>query len=200
MLVLFLAAKKEKLVSIAAMAGMLVLLVAPLYWAATPLLYGVNDTLPQAGPSQQGFGQHGFGQRQGMGGGMNSGINTKLLEYVTRNNTGETYLFAVTDSHTAAPYIIETGKAVMAMGGFSGTDSILTVDKLKQMVADRKVKYFLVPSSGFGGRGGGSEVMEWIRANGTEVPKEEWQSNSAQGGPQGGPMGMGDGNTLYKIN
>lgn len=168
-LVLFLAAKREKLMAKAAMAGMLVLLVAPLYWAATPLLYGVNDTLPQAGPRQQGF-----GQRQGMGGVPDSGINTKLLEYVTKNNTGETYLFAVTDSHTAAPYIIETGKAVMAMGGFSGTDSILTVDKLKQMVADRKVKYFLVPSSGFGGRGGGSEVMEWIRANGTEVPKEEW--------------------------
>ncbi|MHB8987002.1 MAG: mannosyltransferase YkcB-related protein, partial [Eubacteriales bacterium] len=195
-LVLFLTAKKQKLSSIAAMAGMLVLLAAPLYWAATPLLYGVNDTLPQAGPNQQGF-----GQRQDMGGGPNSGINDKLLEYVTRNNTGETYLFAATDSHTAAPYIIETGKAVMAMGGFSGSDPILTVEKLQKMVANKEVKYFLISSgSGFGGRGGGgsSEVMDWIRANSTEVPKEEWQTTTNSS--QGGPMGMENDRTLYKIN
>lgn len=200
-LVLFLAAKKQKLASMAAMAGMLVLLAAPLYWAATPFLYGDNSMLPQAGPKQQGF-----GQRQDMGGGPGSGINTKLLEYVTKNNTGETCLFATTDAGTAESYIIETGKAVIAMGGFSGSDPILTVEKLKQMVANKEVKYFLIPSgSGFGGRGGGgsNEVMDWIRANSTEVPKEKWQSNSPQGdpaGPQGGPMGMGNDRMLYKIN
>jgi len=195
-LVLFLAAKKQTLASMAAMAGMLVLLVAPLYWAATPLLYGDNSMLPQAGPKQQGF-----GQRHGMGGGPNFGINDKLLEYVTENNTGETYLFATTDSHTAQSYIIDTGKAVMAMGGFSGSDPILTVEKLKQMVANKEVKFFLIPSSGSGrGGGGSSEVLDWIRTNSTEVPKEEWQSNSDQGGPQGGPMGMGNNETLYRIN
>jgi len=132
---------------------------------------------------------------------MNSGINTKLLEYVTRNNMGETYLFATTDASTAEPYIIETGKAVMAMGGFSGSDPILTVDKLKQMVADKKVKYFLIPSdSGPGGRGGSSEVLDWIRANSTEIPKEEWQPDTGRDGPQGGPMGMGSGMALYEIN
>jgi len=199
-LVLLIAAKKEKLVSIAAVAGMLVLLAAPLFWATTPILYGGNSMLPQAGPSQRGF-----GQRQGMGGGMSSGINMKLLEYVTKNNTGETYLFATTDASTAEAYIIETGRAVMPMGGFSGSDPILTVEKLKQMVANKVVKYFLIPSgSGSGGRGGNSEVLDWIRANSTEVPKEDWQATSAQGGPQsgpqGGPMGMGNDRTLYKIN
>jgi len=195
-LVLLLAAKKEKLVSIAAAAGMLALLAGPLYWAVTPLLYGDNYTMPQAGPSRQGF-----GQRQGMGGGMNSGINTKLLDYVTRNNTGEAYLFMTPEASTAESYIIETGQAVVAMGGFSGSDPILTIEKLEQMVADKKVKFFLIPSSGSGGRGGGSEVMDWIRANSTEVPKEEWQSNAAQNGQQDGrPMGMGNNETLYEIN
>lgn len=203
-LILFFAAKKQKLSSMAAMAGLLVLLAAPLYWATTPLLYGGNSMLPQAGPVQHGGpnqpdgqSQQGFSQRQHMGGGPNSGINTKLLAYLTRNNTGETYLFATTDSHTAAPYIIATGKAVMAMGGFSGSDPILTVDKLKKLVANKEVKYFLIPSSGFDGRGGrgNSEVLEWIRANSTEVPKEEWQANSAQSDP----MGMRNDRTLYKI-
>jgi 4-amino-4-deoxy-L-arabinose transferase-like glycosyltransferase len=224
-LVLFVAAK-EKWTPIAAMAGMLVLLVAPLYWAATPILYGDNSTIPQAGPNQRGFGfgprlemRDGFGPgasaqspglqrfsaRAGMRGGPESRINTKLLQYVTKHNTGEKYLFATTNANTAAPYIIETGKPVMAMGGFSGSDPILTVSKLQEMVKNKEVKYFLIPSrsdfrgfGGFGGRSGSSEVLDWIRAHSKEVPKSEWQANSSQGG-QGGPMGFGGEETLYEI-
>lgn len=199
-LVLFLAARKRKLPSVAAVAGMLVLLAAPLYWAATPLLYGNNSMLPQAGPSGRAHfaqappnqGQSGRGA--GMGGGPNSGINDKLLEYVTRNNTGEKCLFATTEASTAESYIIETGRAVIAMGGFSGSDPVLTVDKLKKMVADKKVKFFLIPSTSGRGRGN-SQVLEWIRANGTEIPAEEWQSDSGQGSP----AGMRDGNALYQV-
>jgi 4-amino-4-deoxy-L-arabinose transferase-like glycosyltransferase len=191
-LVLCLAARKEKLTFVPAMAGMLVLLVAPLFWATTPLLYGDNEVMPQAGPIQQGI-----GPKMGMGSGPNSEINTKLLEYVTQHNTGETYLFATTDSHSADTYIIKTGKAVMAMGGFSGSDPILTVEKLKEMVKNNEVKYFLIPSgSGFGGRSGNSEVLNWIRTHSTEVPKEEWQSNVMQSNP----MGRADNLTLYQIN
>ena len=192
-LVLFLAAKKQKLTAIAAIAGMLVLLAAPLYWATTPLMYGDNAMMPAAGPSQQGF-----GQKQGNGDGQGSGINEKLLEYVTANNTGETILFATTEANTAESYIIRTGKAVIAMGGFSGSDPVLTVEKLQQMVANKKVKYFLIASSGSGGRGGSSEVLDWIRANSTQVPQEEWQAASTQN--QGGPTGRGNENALYKIN
>ncbi|ACV64975.1 glycosyl transferase family 39 [Desulfofarcimen acetoxidans DSM 771] len=200
-LILLLAAGKEKLSGITAIAGLLVLLAAPLYWATTPLLYGVNDVMPQAGPSRQAGagGPRQIGGAPGqMGGDFGSGVNEKLLEYVTKHNTGETYLFAVTDSHSAAPYIIETGKAVMAMGGFSGGDSILTVEKLKKMVADKKVKYFLI-SSGSGGRGGSSEVTEWIRANSVEVPKDAWQMNANSSQDQGGPMRNGS-ETLYQIS
>ncbi len=136
------------------------------------------------------------------------GINTKLLEYLTRNNTGETYLFATNDTSIAEAYIIQTGAAVIPMGGFNGSDNILTVEKLEKMVTD--MKYFLIPSGsgsggGFGDRDGSSDVMSWIRANSTEVPKEEWQDNSSvQSGPQGfsqgGPMGGGNDRTLYEIN
>lgn len=190
-LVLFFAGKKKRLSSIAAKLGLLVLLVAPLYWSVTPLLYGVNSVMPAAGPSQQGVGQN-----QGMGNGPTTNINQQLLDYVTKNNTGEKYLFATTDANSASPYIIKTGKAVMAMGGFLGSDPALTVEKLKQMVANKEVKYFLI-SSGSDSRGGSSnnEVLNWIRANSTEVSKDQWQSNTFQGGD----MGMGGEKTLYQI-
>jgi len=194
LVILLLARKKQKLAFTAAIACMLVLLVAPLFWSATPILYGDNSMIPQAGPGQQRI-----GQRQNVRDGRTSGINTKLLDYLTKNNTGETCLFATTDTSTAEAYIIQTGKAVIPMGGFSGSDPVFTVEKLKKAVADKKVKYFLISSgSGFDGRGdGSSEVLEWIRKNSTEVPKEEWQSASSN---SDGPAGMRNGMALYKIN
>ncbi|WP_312883506.1 glycosyltransferase family 39 protein [Paenibacillus germinis] len=211
-LVLVLTAKKEKIAHTAAILGLLVLLAAPLYWAATPLLYGGNSMLPEAGPNLK--------QSSGMGGSRMGGpgeVNTKLLDYVTKNNTGETYLFAVSRATEASSYIIKTGKAVMAMGGFSGSDPILTVDKLKEMVQNKEIKYFLISSGGFGGGGGtSSELTTWIKEHSTEVPKSEYQSETAQtqqgeqdqvstqdgrdgqDRPMGG--GMNGSGTLYEIN
>ncbi|MED3895557.1 glycosyltransferase family 39 protein [Priestia aryabhattai] len=124
-------------------------------------------------------------------GGMNAEVNKKLLNYLTKNNTGEKYLFATTDSTSAAPYIIETGKPVMAMGGFSGSDPILTVSKLKAMIKKGEVKYFYL--SGMG-KGGQSDVITWIKENSKEIPSSKWQSTSSSS--QQGPSGNG---TLYEI-
>jgi 4-amino-4-deoxy-L-arabinose transferase-like glycosyltransferase len=177
-LILVIASKKEKLTHIAAIAGLLALLVAPLYWAATPLLYGGNSMLPEASPSLK--------QSSGMGGGSHIGgsgeVNTKLLDYVTKNNTGEKYLFGVSRATEASSYIIQTGKAVMAMGGFSGSDRILTVDKLKQMVQNKEIKYFLLSSGGFGGGEVSSDITTWIKEHSTEVTKSEYQSETTQTG------------------
>lgn len=188
----------------ASVAGMLVLLAAPLFWSATPIIYGGNSMLPAAGPTSSGTGMgmpgqtQGKGQTQGQSLGKTAGqsqenIDTNLLDYLTANNTGEKYFFATTNAGTAEAYIIKTGKAVMAMGGFSGSDPILTVDKLKQMVANKEVKYFL--SSAGGPRGGSSDVQAWIIQNGKVVPQIEWQSST---GNSGG--GMNASQTLYEIN
>ncbi|TGE32082.1 glycosyltransferase family 39 protein [Desulfosporosinus sp. Sb-LF] len=209
---------------VAALGGILILLVAPLYWATTPLIYGDNAMMPAAGP-QNGAGMHGQGPGQDQAqaqskvqvqdqtqnltqdqthvqapnqsqGQPQENVDTQLLAYLTANNTGEKYLFATTNAGTAEAYIINTGKAVMAMGGFSGSDPILTVDKLKQMVANKEVKYFLSSSGGPGG--GSSDVQAWIIQNGKVVPQTEWQSSTNNGNFQGG-KGMNGSQTLYEI-
>lgn len=179
--ILVLRTKLEQLNRLAATAGLLILLVVPLYWAATPLMYGGNSMLPEAGPQLKSSARGADGGGGGGGPGMGQdNVNAKLLQYVTEHNTGETYLFATARATTAAPYIIESGKAVMAMGGFSGSDPILTVDKLKELVKNKQVKYFLIDGmGGGGGPGGSSELTEWIKANGTEVPSSEWQTTSS---------------------
>ena len=173
------------------------LLVAPLFWATTPMIYGGNSMMPAAGP-QSGEGMPGQArvQRQGQGQGqMQESINTKLVDYLTTNNTGEKYLFATTNAGTAEAYIIKTGKAVMAMGGFSGSDPILTVDKLKQMIANKEIKYVLLSSGGPGG--GSSDVQTWIRSNGTAIPSSEWQSSTDSSGGMG--MDRNGSSALYEI-
>jgi len=132
-------------------------------------------------------------------------VDQDLVKYLTEHNTGEKYLFATTSSQTAAPYIIETRKAVMAMGGFSGSDPILTVDKLKKMVENGDVKYFLLSGEGFGGRGGSSDVTEWIIQNSTAIPESEWKGTGATASASDSSTGVTDmggfgGTTLYEIH
>ncbi|MFC3798297.1 glycosyltransferase family 39 protein [Cohnella sp. GCM10012308] len=154
-----------------AIAAMCVLLAAPLYWSATPLLYGGNSKLPVAGP-----GLRSSNSVEGDDQGAASQVDQALYKYLSDRNTGETYLFATDNVSTAESYIIATGSAVMAMGGYSGNDPILTPERLAQLVRDEEVKYFLI---GNGGRGGGSttSVSDWIVANGREIAAGEWAQN-----------------------
>ncbi|MCL6603281.1 MAG: glycosyltransferase family 39 protein [Paenibacillus sp.] len=198
LLLVALKGKEKPFVYAAGLAGLMVLLIGPTYWALTPITYGQNSMIPAAGPTG-GNEMGGFQmnaerltqfQNAGVPGGTNSGVpsgfsgrmgnsegvNQQLLAYLQSNNTGEKYLFAVMDYNTAAPYIVEEDAAVVILNGFSGSDTVYTADTLKALVESGKVKYFLVSSGGMGGgRGGNSELTSWITENGTEVPAAEWQ-------------------------
>jgi 4-amino-4-deoxy-L-arabinose transferase-like glycosyltransferase len=85
LLLLILRRRELKFASTAAMAGFLALLIGPLYWAATPITYGQNSMMPQAGPGLAGD-RGGMGQfpgaamgaewRSGQGAGTGSGQGT----------------------------------------------------------------------------------------------------------------------------
>ncbi|WP_161797068.1 ArnT family glycosyltransferase [Bacillus sp. TH008] len=163
------------------------LLLTPVYWSATPLMYGNSSVLPEAGPQL----------KSSSGGGMfSSDVDTGLLSYLRKNNTGEEYLFATLTTVTAAPYIINADENVMALGGFNGTDPILTVSELKKLVKEGKVKYFLIP----GNNSGNSELVSWIKKHGAKISSDEYSSSSStiQQGTRGGPGGGGE-TTLYKV-
>jgi 4-amino-4-deoxy-L-arabinose transferase-like glycosyltransferase len=87
---------------------------------------------------------------------------------------------------TASPYIIATGRPVMALGGFSGGDPILTVEELQALVANGTVRYFLLGADGRGfggGPGGSSGVTSWVTTFCSVVPATEWSgSGSASSG------------------
>jgi hypothetical protein len=68
---------------------------------------------------------------------------------------------------------VQTGKAVVTIGGFSGSDATPTVGQLAQMVKDGELKYVLLggDGGGMGGPGGGasSALTAWVQAHGKAV-------------------------------
>jgi 4-amino-4-deoxy-L-arabinose transferase-like glycosyltransferase len=146
------------------------LLVAPTVWAAIPVIQNVQAQLPEAGPIQQG----GFGNRSG----GNDSANTKLIQYLEAHQGSTQYLVATASSNSADSIILVTNKPVMVLGGFSGSDPILTVSQLQTLIKENKVHYFLISSGGFGPGDGQSTLTTWVQQHGTFVPTSQWQSSS----------------------
>ncbi len=204
----------------AAFAG---LLVAPAVWTGYSAMAGnVSAQIPSAGPSaEESASRDGSGRFSGRGGaapgadsetapgagsettpgagfgagrGRTSG-STELIRFLEKNNTGEKFLAAVPSAAEAEPIILATGRPVMAVGGFSGSTQTLTVEKLRQMVKNGEIRYYLL--GGSGGRAGGSdEVAEWVRQNGKAVDSSLWSSGKTQ---TAGAGGLSSGQTLYDL-
>ena len=123
-----------------------------------------------------------------------SDSSEKLIRFLEANNTGEKWLIAVPDAAEAEPIILATGKPVMAIGGFSGNDDTLTVEKLEELVASGQLKYFLASDGGRGGSDG--EVTAWVKEYGTAVDSSQWGGSSSGSGF----TGRGGGGTLYDLS
>jgi len=159
----------------AAALGGVGLLAAPTIWAADTVVSGSGGGTPTAGPRPQngagGFpgaatrsgrgpavgarfgGRAGGGGFGGFGGRDNASANTALTRYLEAHQGKARYLLATLNSMSAAPIIIATGEPVMALGGFSGGDRIVTPSDLSTFVSDGTVRFFML-NGGFGGFGG----------------------------------------------
>ncbi len=110
----------------------------------------------------------------GFGGGDQSTSSTALTQYLVAHQGSAKYLVAVSGAQSAAPIILATGKPVVTIGGFTGSDNAPTVSQLAAMVKSGQLKYVLI-SSGGGGRGGpggggsSSAITQWVQAHGKAV-------------------------------
>jgi 4-amino-4-deoxy-L-arabinose transferase-like glycosyltransferase len=104
----------------------------------------------------------------GPGGGT---VSTSVVRYLEAHQGSAKYLVAASGSMTTAPIIIQTGKAVVTIGGFNGADPAPTVSQLQAMVAKGELRYVLLPGTGGGGPGGrASQALQtWVQQHGTAV-------------------------------
>jgi 4-amino-4-deoxy-L-arabinose transferase-like glycosyltransferase len=177
----------------AAALGVVALLMAPTIWAAMPALGAGGGMLPSAvGPRggvaagagfARGGGAENPGVRGGPGGagasgrpdgffrgGPGGGANQQqVLDYLEANQGTAEFLVATSNAMSAAPLVLETGKPVMALGGFLGSDPILNAQSFANLVQSGVVR-FVMGGGGRGGFGGGnSGVMGWVQQNCTQV-------------------------------
>jgi len=163
-------------------------LVIPMYWSVMTVTDGSNNNLPTAYEGQTGNGpQDGFlaspaqGQIGADGRGGDRSVNSEMLEYLQANTQGMKYLMAVPSSQQGAQYVIETGRPVLYMGGFSGGDAVVNADDLKQLVANGELRYIL-----YGGdRSNNQEISNWLTSSCTVVNGFTATQNGAQGQPGG---------------
>jgi 4-amino-4-deoxy-L-arabinose transferase-like glycosyltransferase len=121
------------------------------------------------------------------GGGANGRVNQQLVDYLERHQGSATFLVAVNGSVTAAPFILQSGKPAIAIGGFTDTDPAPTVAEFELLVASGKVHSVYIPR-GAGSAAGTNEtnlVDAWAVHHGTIV-------NAAAYGQKGHTMVLYD--------
>ena len=175
-------------VAVAGLAGLLALGSGSAAYAADTAATPHAGSLPSAGPtsstatgvsglgggspfSQQGNGndpQSGQGEfAGGSGPGASSSSNTGLAALLETTST-RWAAATVGDQSAASLELASGGKAVMAIGGWSGSDPTPTLAQFKAYVAAGEIRYFIVGGAG-GGPGGGagtsSEITNWVTSN-----------------------------------
>ncbi|WP_238156815.1 glycosyltransferase family 39 protein [Kribbella sp. VKM Ac-2571] len=127
-------------------------------------------------PGSMGTGTAGASQSGGSsGGGMggDASASSELTALLSKTNT--TWAAATSGSQSAASLELATGKSVIAIGGFSGTDDAPTLAQFMQWVAEGKISYYIAGGQGggvggVGGVGGQStsaagQIQSWVESN-----------------------------------
>jgi 4-amino-4-deoxy-L-arabinose transferase-like glycosyltransferase len=139
------------------------LLVSPGAWSAlTTFNSSPNMALPNAGPSQQQRGP-------GMGG---ESANENLLSYLLENTEPGTYLLATGRANSAAPYILATGRPVLALGGFLGQYTEVSLDQFTTLVENGQLRFVL--GDEFDRQ---QEIAQWVQQNCTSVEAQAYSGS-----------------------
>ncbi|MCU7728596.1 glycosyltransferase family 39 protein [Actinoplanes sp. KI2] len=117
-----------------------------------------------------GTGQNGrTGAPQGSPRGGGQTVSSELVGLLKA--TGTRWAAATNGSMEAAPLQLASGRPVMAIGGFTGSDPSPTLAEFQAYVKAGEVRYYLGGGmgGGFGRGGGGGSISEWVEQNFTST-------------------------------
>jgi len=148
----------------------------PFIWSLNPSIYGINNKmLPRSEKKSK---EVVF---------ISKYINLqKLMNFLENNRNDEKFIVATPNAlFIGCDLIINSGKPVLILEGFNGMDNIFTIDKLKDFVDRKLVRFFLIVETdkmyNFGVINENKDLYNWIKQNGIEVPKDNWfQTNKLE--------------------
>jgi 4-amino-4-deoxy-L-arabinose transferase-like glycosyltransferase len=129
---------------------------------------------PGAGPSL-GSAAFGGGASGAPGGAMGSAVGKATISYLEAHQGTARYMLAAVGSTTAGAVALQSGRNVIDIGGFNGSDPSPNLSQLKQLVESGQLHYVLLDANrNAGGRFGLSssatrERDSWIESRGTAV-------------------------------
>ena len=184
-----------------AVAAVVLALLGPGAWSLATAATTNSGAIPSAGPAGTGFvglggfgpdaaaappgafgglagataaGPGGPGATRGLGGLLNGSTpSADLTAALEAGATRYTWVAATVRSNEAAGYQLATGRPVMAIGGFNGTDPAPTLAGFEELVAEGRIHYFV--EGGSGGAGGStaqstaSQITFWVESHFTSV-------------------------------
>jgi 4-amino-4-deoxy-L-arabinose transferase-like glycosyltransferase len=194
-------------VAVLATAGLAFGLAAPAAYTLSTVATAQSGQNVSAGPAVagaaggRGMGAGGFPGRNaaGAGGaGAQSGVGRALVSLVSSGSSRYKWVAATSDWQTAASIELASGKAVMAIGGFSSVDG-MTLTRFEALVAAGKIHYFVSGGGTQGaggmppfGRGDGPPSAGSGFPGGYGFPGSSRPSGASGGfGARGGPQGAG---------
>lgn len=150
------------------------MLIAPLAWS----ILTVTSQSPDVHlPGAYRGGQPGV---PGQAAGRPPLTSVRLLEFLQANTQDTRYLVAVPSANVGAPFVLATGRPVLYMGGFSGSDPVVDAGDLAEMVANGDLRYLLFT----GDRGPNQEIARWLEADCAVVPG--FNAGAGAANPTGG--------------
>lgn len=175
-----------RLQRIAVGVGVAALLLAPCVWSFISLTGPANGSSPTAGLPRQDPSAIELASFASSGTYPLTGSQQELVRYLLAHRGTAPFLLGTLDTATAAPFILATGLPVMALGGFTSSDPVLTTARLAGETSQGVVRFFLLPfdvrTSGhvtrLVPRGGNMALVQWIIAHCPVLSPQIWAPGS----------------------
>lgn len=133
---------------------------------------GAANAVPGTGGTAGGFtGGPGGGTGGGIGGLLNgTTVSSTLTKLLQNGSDGYRWTAAAIGANNAASYQLASGEAIMAIGGFNGSDPAPTLAQCQAYVRQHEIHYFIGGGGGGAGGPGGSSgtssaISTWVAAN-----------------------------------
>jgi hypothetical protein len=94
-------------------------------------------------------------------------VSTQLTTLLRRGSDGYRWTAAAIGANNAASYQLASEEAVMAIGGFNGSDPAPTLARFQAYVRNHRIHYFIGGSGGGPGgtSGTSSAISTWVAAH-----------------------------------
>jgi 4-amino-4-deoxy-L-arabinose transferase-like glycosyltransferase len=145
---------------------LLALLAGPFAWSATPSIFGATGADPVAGPELI---HRQISDPEAM-------VDEKLTDFLMSHYVKGSFLVATPKAQASSPFILDTGLPILTLGGYSGSDPILSQYNLQLLAQKGAIKYFLVPKAAMLDKN--SAYVKWVQQHCRIIEVSQFNTSS----------------------